>query len=257
MAQAKLVLADLHKVFRSSGSEVTALQNINLVIEPGELICIVGSSGCGKSTMLRILAGLEQNYEGHVLLGDQDILGPGLDRGVVFQEHRLLPWLTVRENIAFGLKDRNSTEAEKLVCEHIELVGLKGFEDAYPRQLSGGMAQRAGIARALVNRPDILLLDEPFGALDALTKIQMQQEILRIWQAEGTTMILVTHDIEEAVYLADRVIVMSSRPGKIKKIIPVELSRPRDRNSYDFSLIRKKVYQEFFVDQEQKEDYVI
>lgn len=257
MAQAKLVLADLHKVFRSSGNEVTALQNINLAIEPGELICIVGSSGCGKSTMLRILAGLEQNYEGHVLLGDQAILGPGLDRGVVFQEHRLLPWLTVQENIAFGLKDRNSIEAEKLVREHIELVGLKGFEDAYPRQLSGGMAQRAGIARALVNRPDILLLDEPFGALDALTKIQMQQEILRIWQAEGTTMILVTHDIEEAVYLADRVIVMSSRPGKIKKIIPVELSRPRDRNSYDFSLIRKKVYQEFFVDQEQKEDYAI
>ena len=165
---------------------------------------------------------------------------------MVFQEHRLFPWLTVRENVAFGLGGGREHSRGESVREHIDLVGLTGFEQAYPHQLSGGMAQRAAIARALVNRPQVLLLDEPFGALDALTKIQMQEEVLRIWRVESATMVLVTHDIDEAVFLGDRVVIMSNRPGTIKRIIPVDLPRPRDRGSYEFTQLRCSIYAEFF-----------
>ena len=246
LGESGLTIQGLNKSFTTAQKVVNVLEHINLDIEGGEFISIVGSSGCGKSTLLRIIAGLETDYQGVVVLGQKRILKPGLDRGIVFQEHRLLPWLTVKDNIAFGLKIDSQTENDKLIQEHINLVGLKGFETAYPSQLSGGMAQRVAIARALINRPKVLLLDEPFGALDALTKIQMQKEVLRIWEAERTTMILVTHDIDEAVYLGDRIVVMSSRPGTVKKIVPVELSRPRDRSSYDFVQIRKSIYKEFF-----------
>jgi sulfonate transport system ATP-binding protein len=176
---------------------------------------------------------------------------------VVFQEHRLLPWLTVRGNVAFALADGAGDRGRALVDQHIELVGLKGFEDAYPHQLSGGMAQRAAIARALVNRPEILLLDEPFGLLDALTRIQLQQEILRIWEAERSTMVLVTHDIDEAVYLGDRVVVMSNRPGTVQKLFPVDLPRPRDRTCSDFVRIRKAVLREFFTEETSLPEYAI
>jgi len=177
-------------------------------------------------------------------LEGQPLEGPGTDRGIVFQEPRVFPWLTVEKNIAFGLPGRNDTK--RIVRDHIRLVGLEGFEKAYPNQLSGGMAQRASIARAIVNRPEILLLDEPFGALDAMTKIQMHEEILRIWRVEQSTMILVTHDIDEAIYLGDRVLVMSHRPGTIKKIVEVDLPRPRDRNGVEFMEIRREIYKEFF-----------
>jgi sulfonate transport system ATP-binding protein len=242
-----LSISRLAKQFTIDTGTVQALTDINLRVEPGEFISIVGASGCGKSTLLRIIVGLDSESSGEVLLGDQPIRKPGVERGMVFQEARLLPWLTVSDNIAFGCRSETvSAERSRLVREHIELVGLVGFEKAYPHQLSGGMQQRVSIARALVNRPKVLLLDEPFGALDALTRINMQQEVLRIWEVEKTTMILVTHDIDEAIYLGDRVVVMSNRPGTIKKIVPVSLPRPRDRSDYDFVQIRKEIYAEFF-----------
>jgi sulfonate transport system ATP-binding protein len=256
-AETKLLIENLSKSYLVQNEEVKALQQINLTIADGEFVAIVGSSGCGKSTLLKIIAGLENGYKGTVLLGNEKIAGPGLDRGMVFQEHRLLPWLTVEKNITFGLKDRNSKASVKTVREHLDLVGLSGFAQAYPHQLSGGMAQRVSIARALVNQPQLLLLDEPFGSLDALTKIQMQQEVLRIREAEKTTMILVTHDIDEAIFLGDRVVVMSSRPGTIRKIISIDLPRPRDRSSYEFAQIRRAVYQEFFVEAENPFAYQI
>jgi sulfonate transport system ATP-binding protein len=252
-----LQVRNLHKRFHGQQGEVVALRDINLSIRVGEFVSIVGSSGCGKSTLLRIIAGLEREFEGDALLDREPISGPGPDRGVVFQEHRLFPWLSVRDNVAFGVAPDAPAEIHRSVQEHITLVGLNGFEKAYPHQLSGGMAQRASIARALVNCPKVLLLDEPFGALDALTKIQMQQEILRIWEAEQTTMIMVTHDIDEAVFLGDRVVVMSNRPGTIKKIIPVDLPRPRDRGSFDFTRKRNEVYQEFFASAENIPEYAI
>ncbi|CAG0930048.1 ABC transporter ATP-binding protein [Geobacter sp.] len=253
----KLVIEGLHKSYPVRTGEVTALEDINLTIGNGEFIAIVGASGCGKSTLLRIIAGLENGYDGTVRLGDRRIAGPGLDRGMVFQEHRLLPWLTVEQNVAFGLNGLVPGEKERLVREHLDLVGLTGFARVHPHQLSGGMAQRVAIARALVNQPGLLLLDEPFGALDALTKIQMQQEILRIWEVERTTMVLVTHDIDEAIYLGDRVVIMSSRPGTVKRIVPVNLPRPRDRTSYEFVEIRREIYAEFFAEAERPFAYAI
>jgi len=254
---ASLVIESLHKKFQLRAGEVTALQDINLSISDGEFISIVGASGCGKSTLLRIIAGLENGHEGTVKLGGRRIAGPGLDRGMVFQEHRLLPWLTVEDNVAFGLNGQTKGERKRIVRKHLELVGLLDFAKAHPHQLSGGMAQRVAIARALVNQPKLLLLDEPFGALDALTKIQMQQEILRIWEVERTTMVLVTHDIDEAIYLGDRVVVMSSRPGTVKKVLPVPLPRPRDRSSYEFIQIRKEIYADFFAEADVPFTYTI
>jgi len=245
-----LRIGPLSKTFSLPTGSVHALDSIQLDIPGGRFISIVGASGCGKSTLLRIIAGLETHYDGRVTLGDTPITGPGLDRGVVFQEHRLLPWLTVEANVAFGLKNLPAEEKSRRVAEHLELVGLTGFAKAYPHQLSGGMAQRVAIARALVNQPQVLLLDEPFGALDAMTKIQMQQEVLRIWEVERATMILVTHDIDEAIFLGDDVVVMSSRPGTVKMVLPVELPRPRDRSSPDFIALRKRIYREFFTEAE-------
>jgi sulfonate transport system ATP-binding protein len=252
-----LIIENLNKRYLTPVGEVEALRDIDLTIGAGEFVAIVGASGCGKSTLLRIIAGLENGFRGAVKLGDVPIAGPGLDRGMVFQEHRLIPWLTVEKNVAFGLNGRENGERERIVREHLELVGLAGFARAYPHQLSGGMAQRVAIARALVNQPRLLLLDEPFGALDALTKIQMQQEILRIWEVEQTTMVLVTHDIDEAIYLGDRVVVMSSRPGTVKKVLPVPLPRPRDRSSYEFVQIRKEIFDEFFAEAERPFAYAI
>jgi len=252
-----LVIKNLSKCFNVNNEEVTVLQNINLDIKEGEFISIVGHSGCGKSTLLKIIAGLVDFDVGLVTLGGKELKKPGTERGMVFQEHRLLPWLTVKDNVSFGLYNLTKTEKEKIIADHIDLVGLKGFENAYPHQLSGGMAQRAAIARSLATRPKVLLLDEPFGALDALTRIQMQKEILKIWEKEKTTMILVTHDIDEAIFLGDRIVVMSSRPCTIKEIISVQLSRPRDRSSHDFGSIRKKIFIEFFKEEENLLEYYL
>jgi|SRR5579863_8850121 len=235
-----------HKAFSSSSGILLALKDILLTINPGEFVCVVGGSGCGKTTLLRIIAGLDTDYEGAVLLDGKKLTGPGLDRGVVFQEHRLLSWLTVHDNVGFGLADLPSEERSRNIRPYIGLVGLDKFEYEYPHQLSGGMSQRVAIARALVGRPEVLLLDEPFASLDALTRIRMQQEILRIWEAEQTTVVLVTHDIEEAVYLADRIVIMSPQPGTIRNILPVPLPRPRDRTDREFVELRKLVHDEFF-----------
>jgi sulfonate transport system ATP-binding protein len=242
-----LHLGGLSKQYRVKGQPLPVLDDITLTVAPGEFVSIVGSSGCGKSTLLRLIVGLEEDYQGEVLLDGQRIVGTSLDRGIVFQEHRLFPWLTVEQNIALSLLNADFTEDEKArsVREHIALVGLAGFETAYPHQLSGGMSQRVAIARALVNRPEVLLLDEPFGALDALTRAHLQQELHRIWQAEGITMILVTHDVEEAVFLGEKVVVMEPRPGRIRRIVPVDLAYPRDRVGAPFSRIKEDVLAEF------------
>jgi sulfonate transport system ATP-binding protein len=246
------------KKFEIDGKEVSALSDINLDVKEGEFISIVGASGCGKSTLLKMIIGLESTTSGEIVIGDRKVEKPSIDCGMIFQEARLYPWLNVEKNINFGIsKKMSKEEKDKTVAEHIELVGLNGFEKALPKQLSGGMQQRVSIARALVNNPDILLLDEPFGALDALTRINMQNEVLRIWETEKKTMVLVTHDIDEAIYLGDRVVVLSSRPGQIKKIIPVDLPRPRERTSDDFLAIRKKIYLEFFENTEIPLEYYI
>ncbi|HYD66194.1 ABC transporter ATP-binding protein [Azospirillum sp.] len=226
-----LSLDHVGKRYPVHGGELEVLRNVTLTVDPGEFVSVVGTSGCGKSTLLRLIIGLDGSYEGDIRLDGARIRGTSLERGIVFQEHRLFPWLTVEENVALGLLRSRLPEAEKRrsIAEHIALVGLAGFEKAYPAQLSGGMAQRVAIARALVNRPSILLLDEPFGALDALTRAALQTELQRIWQAEGITTILVTHDVAEAVYLGDRVVVMQPSPGRIRRVLPVPLPHPRDR----------------------------
>ncbi len=222
MTQGTLDLQGVGKRYSVSGASFTALQGIDLSIPAGEFLSIVGASGCGKSTLLRLIVGLERQHDGAILLDGRALDGPGLDRAIVFQEHRLFPWLTAAENVALGLltSKRSAADKRRLVRDHLDLVGLSAFADAYPSQLSGGMAQRVAIARALVNRPRILLLDEPFGALDALTRTHLQGELQRIVRAEGITAILVTHDVEEALFLGDRVVVMHPRPGRIASIIP-------------------------------------
>lgn len=255
-----LVINNLNKKFKVNGDATPVLENINLTVTSGEFISIIGPSGCGKTTLLRLIIGLENSYEGDILLDGTRIKGPGLNRGVVFQDHRLLPWLTVERNVGLGLEGKRSGNGDRkqIVQEHLELVGLRGFEKAHPNQLSGGMAQRAAIARALVNQPEILLLDEPLGALDAMTRMYMQQELEKIWQREKkVTMIMITHDVEEAVYLSDKVVIMSSRPGTIKKIIPVPLARPRDRAGYDFMKLKEEILEEFQLHAEKYFSYAI
>ncbi len=252
-----LTIKNLSKTFRVGSQLIPILDTINLSIEDGEFITIVGHSGCGKSTLLKIISGLVDYEVGTVSLDDTLITSPGPERGMVFQDHRLLPWLNVEENITLGMSKMDPAKRSKILQEHIQLVRLEGFEKAYPHQLSGGMAQRAAIARGLVNAPRILLLDEPFGALDALTRIKMQQEILNIWGQEKSTMIMVTHDIDEAIYLGSRIVVMSSRPGTICDIIDVPSTTSRDRSSSEFSKIKRKIYEHFFRDESVGIEYYI
>ena len=246
---AYISVSNISKTFERKGERVKALDDVSFTVDKGNIVCIVGASGCGKSTLLRAIAGLDPVHEGTVTIDGKEVTRPQKTRGVVFQEHRLFPWMTVEQNIDFALGGRSGDEKRDIIKRNIELVGLSGFEKSYPKQLSGGMAQRAGIARALANDPDVLLLDEPFGALDTFTKIAMQNELKRIQRQSGTTMIMVTHDIDEAVYLSDKVIVLSSRPGKIKRTVSVDLPVPRNRNSYEFLQIRKLIYDEFFTDE--------
>ena len=229
--------------------DVHALEDISLSVEEGEFLSVIGVSGCGKSTRIRIIGGLETASSGTVLVNGQAVLKPTRKIGFVFQDHRLLPWLTVTENIRLAL-NKDEKNQKETVEKYLTLVGLEKFADAYPKQLSGGMAQRVAIARSLANRPDILLLDEPFGALDAMTRISMQLELQKIWKAQKTTMILITHDIDEAVYLGQRVVVMSPRPGKIKKIVPVSNICHYDRTGTDFAITKEHIYKEFFRNEE-------
>lgn len=236
----------LNKQFIVDKKPVQVLNDINLHIKKGEFITILGHSGCGKSTLLKIMCGLVDYEDGIVERNGHAVAGPGPRCGMVFQDHRLLPWLKIKDNVGFGLKNLSKEEREEKVKKHLELVGLNGFENCYPAQLSGGMSQRAAIARGLANNPAILLLDEPFGALDALTRIQMQKEILHIQQEEKTTMVMVTHDIDEAIFLGNRIVVMSARPGSIVDIINVDPAVGKERGSAGFAAYKKRIYDYFF-----------
>lgn len=244
MAKRILEISNLDKRYASSRGFVQALKNIQLQVKEGEFITVIGPSGCGKSTLLRIIAGLETEYKGQVQLAGRQITGPGIDKGVIFQEPRLFPWLTVERNIAADLSLRDPVVRDK-VDELIELVRLQGFEKSYPNELSGGMAQRVSIARALLRNPKVLLLDEPFGALDAFTRAHMQDVLLDIWKKNKTTMIFVTHDIDEAVFLADRIVILKPRPGEIRSIVSVDLPFPRKKSNIAFQDFRHKVLKEF------------
>lgn len=257
MGKKKLIIHDVNKSFIVNGQSVDVLKDINLEIEEGEFVVIVGHSGCGKSTLLKMIAGLETNDTGELSVDGKEISGPGMARGMIFQEHRLFPWMSIEKNVQLGLKGLSKEEKRKLSDQYLELVKLSEFKKAYPSQLSGGMSQRAAIARSLVSQPEILLLDEPFGALDALTKIELQEEMLKIRERFHNTMIMVTHDIEEAVYLADRIVVMSARPGRIKDVIKVELGKYRDRGSTDFTYYKKKIFDYFFEEKTDTPEYNI
>ena len=243
--QSRIVVRGLRKHFIdiSRQEQIVALDGVDLEIGDDEFLTILGPSGCGKTTLLNIIAGFDQETGGDVHLDGEAILKPGPDRGVVFQEYALFPWLTVEQNIEFGLRERRVAKAQRRarVRDQIASVGLSGFERRYPQELSGGMRQRVAIARALVNDPKILLLDEPFAALDAQTRTMMQQELLRVWSAARRTAIFITHNIEEAILLGDRVVVMTARPGRIKEIVSVNLPRPRDVTSANFNDIRRRI----------------
>jgi sulfonate transport system ATP-binding protein len=246
VAAGSLALHGVSKEYRVDGSRLQVLKDIDLAVAPGEFVSIVGASGCGKSTLLRLIVGLDPDYDGRILLDGSPVTGTSLARGIVFQDHRLLPWLTLEENVGLALENVSLPRDAKraAVAEHIALVGLGGFERAYPHQLSGGMAQRAAIARGLVSKPEILLLDEPFGALDALTRLRLQDELLRIWSTEKVTVILVTHDVEEAIYLGDKIVVMQPNPGRISHQLAVDLPAPRDRAGHAFTVLRHRILAE-------------
>jgi NitT/TauT family transport system ATP-binding protein/sulfonate transport system ATP-binding protein len=240
------VLIDVRHVTRvynaESESATHALQDVSLSVREGEFISLIGPSGCGKTTLLRLIAGLDFPQEGTLTVAGEPITAPGVERGFVFQQGALYPWATVADNIATGLKARGVYKQQKhRVAEFVDLVGLTGFEKSYPHQISGGMAQRVAIARALINEPKALLLDEPMGALDSFTRIELQDKLLDLWKKLGSTMVLVTHDVDEAIYLSDRIVIMTPRPGKISEIIEVDLGRPRARNNPDFILLRSEI----------------
>ncbi|HEY3302144.1 MAG TPA: ABC transporter ATP-binding protein [Candidatus Binatia bacterium] len=241
MSQTKLAVRNLRKVFQidegfGRSSSITAIDKVDLEIKEGELVTIIGPSGCGKSTLLMILAGLYEKSSGEVLLDGNSIDGPGLDRGVVFQEFALFPWLNVRSNICFGLKMKGipAADHDRIVKHYLEMVKLSEFEKIFPHRLSGGMKQRVGIARALAYSPELLLMDEPFGALDAQTRTSLQQMLVDIWAETKKTILFVTHSVREAVFLSDRIVVLSARPSKVRSVLEVKLPRPRQRLSPSF-----------------------
>jgi ABC-type nitrate/sulfonate/bicarbonate transport system ATPase subunit len=240
---ASLQVRDVSKTFRAAdGSLVLALNHLSLTVRAGEMVSLIGPSGCGKSTLLRLIAGLDTPTSGELCVGGEPIVGPAAERGLMFQDPNLFPWLTVRRNIQAGLVARGvRRESRHEVEEYMRLVGLEGFADVYPHELSGGMAQRAALARALVNHPRVLLLDEPLGALDQFTRMRMQDEVLRLWQVRGTTMVLVTHDIDEAIYMSDRIAIMTPRPGRVERVIEVPLERPRLRTGPRFLELRAAI----------------
>ncbi len=226
----KLSVRELSKVFAYKGKQLTVLDNIHLHLNANEFVCLVGASGCGKSTLLKIVAGLEKPSSGQVLLEDEVISGPGANLGMIFQNYTLFPWRSVADNISFGLELQGLSKAERKqrIAYYLEVVGLTKFADAYPKQLSGGMKQRVAIARALANEPEVLLMDEPFGALDAQTKEQMQKFMQGLWEQTHITILMITHDVEEAIFLSQRIYVMSSHPGRIAEEIPINLPDHRE-----------------------------
>jgi NitT/TauT family transport system ATP-binding protein len=238
---------DVTKIYSSSRGEVTSLSGVDLDVARGEFVTLVGPSGCGKSTMLNLVGGLLEPTGGEVLVNGKPVHGPGPDRGVIFQQYALFPWLTAQENVEFGLRLQGlrKPERQERARRYLELVGLGRFASALPKELSGGMKQRCAIARAYAVNPSLLLMDEPFGALDALTRVQMQDDLLATWQQERRTVVFITHDVDEAVYLANRVVVMAANPGRISDIVDVDLPYPRTedmRLSDEFAHIRARVW---------------
>jgi NitT/TauT family transport system ATP-binding protein len=225
-----------------NGDSIRVLQNISAAVAHGEFVCIVGPSGCGKSTLLNIVAGFLHATSGEALVEGEPVRGPDPRRIFVFQENGVFPWLNVRENVGFGLRKQSELERERIIGHYLDMVGLRGFETAYPHELSGGMRQRVEIARALAANPDIIYMDEPFGALDFLTRLKMRTDLVRIWQSEKKTILFVTHDIEEAIQLADRVLVLSNRPATIQEIVDVNLPRPRDLGSPGYLEKRDRIF---------------
>jgi len=244
MAEASIPIIQINRVFKHfqlQDQTIHALSDASLTIAKGEFVCLIGASGCGKSTLLRIMAGFEQPSSGHALMWDKPIEGPDPSRGMVFQDYALFPWLSVRDNIGFGPTSRGlgRSDVKNTVDKFVELVGLQKFANAYPHQLSGGMKQRVAIARVLANDAELVLMDEPFGALDAMTRERLQDELLDIWQRTKLTVVFVTHSIEEAIFLADRVVVMTPGPGRIESDNQLDLPRPRDVASPEFNAIRR------------------
>lgn len=244
-AASSLQIRDVVKSFpapENPSIQRLALNKVSLTVAAGELVALIGPSGCGKSTLLRLVAGLDFPNAGELLIGSQPITNPNAERGLVFQDPNLFPWLTVRRNIEAGLVARGVwREKKNEVNDFMRLVGLEAFGHAYPHHLSGGMAQRVALARALINHPKVLLLDEPLGALDAFTRMRMQDEVLRLWEARRTTMLLVTHDIDEAIYMSNRIVIMTATPGRIERTIAINLARPRDRSGEDFLRLRSDI----------------
>ena len=236
-AAASVALDGVGKTYPGDGGSVRALDDVSFSVADGEFVCLVGPSGCGKTTLFRIVAGLTEATDGRVLLDGTEVTGPTTNMGVVFQEYHLFPWLTVAENVGFGLErsDRSPDEREARVDEMLELVGLTEFRDAYPKSLSGGMKQRVAIARSLAVDPDLLLMDEPFGAVDAQTREMLQRELLDVWASTGKTVLFVTHDVAEAVTLADRIVVMAAEPGRVREVVDVDVGRPRERGDAAFA----------------------
>ena len=230
----KVQIKAVEKIYEGRNGKTVALNGVNLDIYDNEFICVVGPSGCGKSTLLNIIAGLHEASSGEVLVDGVKVEGTGVDRGVVFQQYALFPWLTVKKNVMFGLKlkkELTEEQREEIAMKYIKMVGLEKFVDAYPKELSGGMKQRVAIARAYAVNPSLLLMDEPFGALDAQTRTQLQTELLKTWEEEKKTCFFITHDVEEAIILATKVVVMSARPGRIKEIIDIDIPYPRGQES--------------------------
>ena len=240
----KLTIQGLRVAFRTESGEVLVLDNLDLEVREGEFVCILGPSGCGKSTFLNVVAGFLPPTAGSVRIDGEEVRGPDPRRIFVFQERGVFPWLTVEGNIGFGLGKSSKAERARRVAHYVDLVGLRGFEQAYPHELSGGMKQRVEVARALAVDPDMLYLDEPFGALDSITRLEMRRELLRIWQAERKTILFVTHDIEESVQLADRIVVMTARPARIRRIVDVDLPHPRDLSSRRYLELRDGIFEE-------------
>lgn len=232
-AAVKVHIDNVVKKFDTRKGEMTALNGVNLDIHENEFVCVVGPSGCGKSTLLNIIGGLEEPTSGSVTVDGKPVEGPGPDRGIVFQQYALFPWLTVEENVKFGLKlqGKSKEECDEIANKYIKLVELQDFAKSYPKELSGGMKQRVAIARAYAVNPEVLLMDEPFGALDAQTRTQLQSELLKTWEEERKTCFFITHDVEEAIILAQRVVIMSARPGRIKEIVNIDIPHPRTQET--------------------------
>ncbi|MDR0804684.1 MAG: ABC transporter ATP-binding protein [Oscillospiraceae bacterium] len=241
MAEVILEIKDVNRTYYDDdGGKVVALKDIGLSVKQGEFVSFIGASGCGKTTLIRLIAGLDEPESGKLLLDGKEIVGTSPQRGYVFQQGGLFPWRTVEGNIKFGLQVQGKKDKTK-VQHYVDLIGLSGFEKSFPHQISGGMAQRVAIARALINNPEVLLLDEPMGALDSFTRADIQDKLLELRAEHNTTMLLVTHDIDEAIYLSDRVVIMTPRPGKIQDILEINIAHPRDRGSSEFLTLRKEI----------------